>query len=196
MKYYLLLIATALSISACQTAQVVQGPFTKEQIKPMLSAAIDQYGADMMAVTKPVDAQEWCPKFSAMTGAQRKDVFLELGYRMIERESSFKPETKYTESFDDSTGQKVISRGLFQISLESSKGYSCGFKDAEELHDPKRNIDCGVRILNRWISRDNRIGGTVSGAHRGCGRYWSVCRNASSSRPKIVAEVKALPICQ
>lgn len=196
MRYYLLLIATTLSISACQTTPVVQGPFTKEQVKPMLDAAISEFGPDLMKVALPKDYAEFCPNFPNLSHAERRQFYTELGYWMIRYESNFKPETKYTESFDDAQGKPVISRGLFQISIESANGYGCGFKNPEDLHDPQANINCGVRILNRWVGRDGYIGKTVGKSNLGGARYWSVLRAHSGSRPKIVSAVKAISICK
>lgn len=106
---------------------------------------------------------------------------------MAKRESGFKPETSFKEDFNDSKGSAVISRGLFQISQESAnqKAYGCGIKKAQDLHDPKINIECAVKIL---AYQAKKTGTLIDGQKGGCGAYWSVCRSkngASSSYKEI-----------
>lgn len=191
-----LFAAIAMVASGCASAPAGKPPFSIDQIRPMTDAAIAEFGHDLLRLKVPADAAEWCPKFASFSEIQRRKFFTELTFEMIRYESSFNPETKYTEDFNDRTGKPVISRGLLQISIESANSYGCGIKKAEELHDPQTNLACGIRILNRWVGRDQRIGGTVSGNHYGCGRYHSVCRKTSKSRPKIIAKVSQLPICK
>lgn len=100
-------------------------------------------------------------------------------------ESSFKPETKYNE-----TGHLagVVSRGLLQISKDSANGYGCNITDSQQLHDPKVNLECGVKILARWSQRTGTmIDGTSTG---GCGKYWSVCRSKNGTSKSYKAIVK------
>lgn len=96
---------------------------------------------------------------------------------MAKRESNFKPETKYNE-----TGhlQGVVSRGLFQLSFDSAnqKAYGCGIKKAQDLHDPKINIECAVKIL---AYQAKKTGTLIDGAKGGCGAYWSVCRSKNDT---------------
>lgn len=109
--------------------------------------------------------------------------------KMAQYESSFKPSESYTESFTDSKGAAVISRGLLQISQESAnqKAYACNIKKADELHDPKINLECAVKIAVYWINKDGVFFG---GEKLGLGRYWSVGRVSSKSNAKILEYLK------
>lgn len=168
---------------------------SEAQVAAIIDAAVGEFGYDLVRAD-PADAAEWCPGFPKFTRSEKHAFFVKLMTEMARYESSFKPGTKYTESFPDSKGVPVISRGLFQISIESANGYGCGFRQAEELHDAQANANCSVRIINRWVERDGRIGGTVAGDHRGGARYWSVLRGTSKSRPKILAAMKEFPGCR
>ncbi len=151
------------------------------------------------------DAKEYCPKFDKFSKSEKESFFVSLISIMSKYESSFRPETIFRECKKDKCiygkcvqtkygfcmpGSKfdegiAVSRGLLQISIESAKGYDCPVNDPKELNDPKVNIDCGARILGRWVGRDKRISGNGPGDWKGGARYWSVLRSTSSSQPKI-----------
>lgn len=107
---------------------------------------------------------------------------------MAKYESSFKPDTKFNE-----TGhlQGVVSRGLLQISKDSANqsAYNCGITSAEQLHDPKINLQCGLKIL---AYQARKSGTLMDGAKGGCSAYWSVCRKDSKSYAKILAYLKSV----
>lgn len=152
--------------------------------------AFKLYGKDMLKVT-PLDASNYCPQIKDMNEEQRVAFYNYLLSAMAKHESNFKPNTNFTEGFNDSKGKRVISRGLLQLSQESANGYKCGITEPTMLHDPKINIECSVRILNQWISRDKYIGGTAPNIpNAGGARYWSVLRNSSGSQPQIMSRVK------
>lgn len=151
-------------------------------------------GKDFLAVT-PKDFKDWCPNFPVLTTPQRAEFYAQLVSIMAKRESGFNPDTKYQESFKDGKGKPVISRGLLQISQESANSYGCGIDKAEKLHSPKINLSCGVKIIQRWVNRDQRLGGKLD-TWKGCARYWSVCRSISRSYPIVTGYTKSLPICK
>lgn len=156
---------------------------------------MDSLGKNILDVV-PSDAETFCPKYAGLSYEQRKDVWAFLISAMVRYESNFKPEVQYQESFKDSKGNYVISRGLLQLSIESSQGYKCGLSDAQELHDPYKNLSCGIRILDRWLDRDGRIAGQEGSAWRGGARYWSVLRTTSKSYPEIVKLVSNIAECK
>lgn len=156
--------------------------------------ALDQYGEKMVNLENPADAEVYCPKFKSLNFHQKNQLWVTLISAMAKRESSFKPETSYKEGFNDSKGNPVISRGLLQISKESAnqRAYGCGIDKESELHDPKTNLTCGVKILSKWIPQDNLIGSQKLGG----GRYWSVLRDTSSSQAYIRQQTMALDFCK
>lgn len=157
---------------------------------------LEKLGGDLLDVI-PADAALFCPKYKNLSYAQRKHYWAFLISSMVRFESNFDPKLSFTEDFNDSQGKRVISRGLLQISIESGNAYGCGFKTTQDLHDPKQNLSCGIRILNRWMGRDGRIAGKVNGAWKGGARYWSVLREGNKTSYKsIVAWSKDLSICK
>lgn len=133
--------------------------------------------------------------FSRVKDADKVEFFAQLVSIIAKYESGFKPENKYKESFKTASGESVISRGLLQLSIDSAnqKAYACGFKDAAELHDPVKNLKCGVKILEHWILKDGKVIGG-SQFNTGCARYWSVCRTSSKSNAAIVKYMTDLEI--
>lgn len=146
---------------------------------------LDRLGQTLLDVI-PADRSMFCPKYSSLSYAQRKQYWAFMLSAMVRFESNFKTETSYTEGFNDSNGKPVISRGLLQLSIESGNAYGCGFKATKDLHDPLQNLSCGIRILDRWVGRDGRIAGKVDSKWRGGARYWSVLRAGDKTSYKSI----------
>lgn len=148
------------------TSKVVLGDWKNEEWSKFAYEGLELYGKEMLAAN-PMDSSLWClPK------EKRKEYYTWLISFMSKFESSHNPKVQYRENFRDGHGDLVISRGLLQLSKESANLYGCNIKDANELHDPRTNIHCAVRILNRWIVRDK----VIANEKLGGGRYWSVLR--------------------
>jgi hypothetical protein len=168
MKYLVL----ALLLSACSGTrptlepkpadEVIQAPtaWPNPAWSETLSKALDQSGADLVRLSP-------CGKPGAMA----------LMVELSRFESNFKPETTYQEEFDDNAGDNVISRGLFQLSVESVNGdrYRCGATVAK-LHDPAFNIQCAVKVANALVKENGVLHGGGSKAWLGMARYWSPFR--------------------
>lgn len=156
---------------------------------------LDTLGKDLLTVY-PADYGTFCPGYERLSYSERKWFWTYLISAMVKYESGFKPESYYKESFFDNDGNPVISRGLLQISIESSRSYDCGFASESALHDPYQNLSCGIRILNYWMIRDRRVAGRIDSKWRGGARYWSVLRTASNSYLPIVTLTKSISICK
>lgn len=148
----------------------------------------------------PPDLVELCPKYASLNTGKKVEVWANLVAKMAQRESNFKPETQYQESFKDASGQYVVSRGLLQLSQESANGYGCGITKATMLHDSFVNLSCGVKIIDRWVGRDKmamgRISNDTSSRNVGCGRYWAVCRPTNAGWSVIRSHISALSFCK
>ncbi len=145
----------------------------------------------------PADQNLFCANYSNLSEQQRKTYWVFLISSMVRFESNFNPAISFTEGFNDSQGKPVVSRGLLQLSIESGNAYGCQFKSAQEVHDPLKNLSCGVKILNRWLGRDGRIAGKVSSQWRGGARYWSVLREGDKTSYKsILSWSQNLSICK
>ena len=153
---------------------------------------VKEISASNLAKQNPTDAKEICHGFER---ADKVEFYAQLLSVMVRRESGFKPEEEYKEDFKGQDGEYIISRGLLQISQESANSYGCGIKEPSMLHNAKINLTCGVKILSRWVERDQLVMG-LKGKNLGCGRYWSVCRQTSNSYQKIREYMRGLAICK
>jgi hypothetical protein len=146
----------------------------------------------------PADIDAYCMSYPGLSRDQRLRFWSDLLAAIAYHESGHNPDLTYTENFSDNRGERVISRGLLQLSFESGKAYDCPLEQAAELHDPAKNIDCGVRILNKWVGQDGVISQDAGGYPRqwlGGARYWSVLRR-STSRAAIQARIQRRPYCR
>lgn len=160
-----------------------------------VTSAIDEYGSSLLSST-PDDIADWCPTYGQHSDEERKAFWSYLMSSLMRYESNYDPSVTYTEPFNDASGNRVVSRGPLQLSIESANGYGCGISDPRELHDPQTNLSCSVRIMNRWIERDSVIQSrTATGNWRGLARYWSPFRR-SSQRSAMQAQVRASSYCK
>lgn len=161
----------------------------------MAHVALVDLGSGLLSTT-PRDIADYCPSYERLNDEQRRAFWVYLLSRLARFESSHDPAVRFTESFNDSQGNPVISRGLLQISKESANGYGCRIADAAELHNPEVNIRCGVRILNRWVAeRDGVIAARTDGQWLGAARYWSPFRN-DSRRAQIASATASQSYCR
>ncbi len=141
---------------------------------------ITNYGLNLLSRT-PSDIKSFCPKYKSLNEDEAKLFWVSLLAAMARYESGFNPEAWYKENFKNSEGEYIISRGLLQLSRLSSRAYGCPVEDATDLHISKINLECSIRILDRWIGRDGVISNkNSSGKWRGGARYWAVLRKAST----------------
>lgn len=150
-----------------------------------------------LARAVPTDIDRFCPAYRTKDFADRVQFWVGLLSIVARPESNFKPETTYTESFDDAQGNKVVSRGLLQISIESAnqQKYSCGIMKSENLHDPTTNLVCGVKILDAWVKTDNVIATYGTESPRGGGRYWSTLREKNKHLTELATFTRSLKVC-
>lgn len=138
------------------------------------------------------DVTKFCPKFKSLPKELKIKALSELMIGMSYYESGYKPEVIYRECSSTCKyssgcqysaqygycmkgghaldGGIVISRGLFQLSLESSQSYGCPLKKPEDLHDPIKNIECANRILARQVER--------RGSFTTASNYWAVLKSS------------------
>ena len=149
-----------------------------------------------LADQSPSDIQMFCPRYTALEADTRVRFWVTLLSAMAKYESNFDPGTAFTETLKDSAGNRVVSRGLLQLSIESAnqKRYGCSIRHAQDLHDPAINLSCGARILSTWVEADGVVayaGGGIGGG----ARYWSVLRPSNPDRERIRAITRGLGVC-
>ena len=149
-----------------------------------------------------------------------------LFYEMIRHESGFNPKEEYFEcsktkclyasgcwvseerGFCRVTSSKLdggyaVSRGLFQMSLSSSRGLGCSWINSkEDLFNEDPNIKCAMHVLKNYIVEDKQIAGKKAGDKWAGGtRYWAVLRNTFGEKPrasyeKIKTQLEKLDGCK
>ncbi|MBX3576395.1 MAG: transglycosylase SLT domain-containing protein [Rhizobiaceae bacterium] len=156
-------------------------------------AALDAHGAALVAST-PSDIALYCPKYATAAAEGRKAFWVGLLSALTKWESSYNPATSFLEpGVFDASGNRVTSRGLLQISIESGRGYGCQIANEQALHDPEVNLTCAVRIFNRLVVRDGIIGSNAL-PWTGASAYWSPFRD-QSKRKDIRDWTKAQSYC-
>lgn len=141
-----------------------------------------------------------CPKYVSLDREKRILFWTRLISIMASYESSYNART----TFNEPSMRGVKSVGLLQLStLSSSIGaYQCTmvvppevYRDRnlvyndrykkiiqQNLMDPKKNLSCGVRIMDHWIGRDKVMVDNIRDTDgtrywRGLARFWGVFRH-------------------
>jgi len=115
------------------------------------------------------------------------DPILFWGNIMVEMsywESKWNPATYYKESFG------LYSRGLFQLSLVDGKRYGCNFITEQSVHNPKANIECAVKVMQKLIKQDNNIAGKHGNKWLGAARYFSTLRGTRDYTAKALTAIR------
>ena len=122
----------------------------------MAHVALVDLGSGLLTTT-PRDIADYCPSYQRLNDESRRAFWVYLLSRLARIESNPDPGMNFTQSFNGSQGNPVISRGLLQISKESANGYGCRIVDADELHDPEVDIRyrfkvsaCGLVLNETW----------------------------------------------
>lgn len=148
----------------------------------------------------PKGIRHLCPNYVNLTQEKRILFWTRLISIIASYESSYNPRTTYNEP----TMNGVKSVGLLQLSNLSSAipEYQCSSVVPKEvsqnrsllkenkykkiitqnLMDPKKNLSCGVRIMNYWIGRDEVMVDNIKDTDgvrywRGLARFWGVFRH-------------------
>jgi hypothetical protein len=185
---FLLLIGVAIAwLSFLNSAQAATNDMSMQALwdkQPKLSKgwtliaskAIHEYGQNLIKVV-PADIINYCPAYAKLDSKQRTAFWVNLISTLALQESSFEADSSYVEHFSDSDGKSVISRGLLQLSYSDGSNYGCDFQTLKDLDDVSKNIECGVKIMDHLMEKDQRIAGKISGKYRGLSRYWGPFRD-------------------
>lgn len=175
-----------------------------------VQSAVETFGSALYS--GPQDVADFCPKYDRLGKQDRLNFWVQLVAAMTKFESSFNPASRYTEStmgIDPVTGRQVVSEGLLQLSYQDENNYRrllpagvCDFDFQADsrfavgdlrrsILDPKKNLSCGVGILNRQVVRTGRLA-------VGSGAYWAVIKTSNSRNKlsEIRAITNALPFCR
>lgn len=132
---------------------------------------LDAVRASTLEQAQPADSAAFWAGYAAADAQGRQQFWLMLISAIAKMESNFDPNTVYGEP--PPLNQNSI--GLMQLS-KTDTSYGCDFPTEESIKNPKRNLSCAVRILDRLIHRDDRIGGDKDHRKKGGAAYWSTLR--------------------
>lgn len=197
-----MIILLAFNLFATDLSSNFKADWSNELWTKYVSDAIDTHGKRLLT-TEPMDAKTY-----GFEKAKAKQFYIMFLSSMTRYESSFNPDAsmyecnrkkciysrcKYVQGRGycmlgghELDGGLIVSRGLLQLSLQSAQAYGCEVYKPEDLHDPQKNLICSVKILNNWVHRDQTIGTD----RKGGARYWSVLRESSPHRAKIIRNVR------
>lgn len=123
----------------------------------------------------PKDIDSYIKNYEMLTPVQRIDFWTVLFTQLCKFESGFNPNATYKEAFKDASGKNVISTGLFQLSVESLRGYKIYYRQ-NDLTDPYQNIKAALVVAQRWLLKDGVISSDAK-PWLGLARYWSPFRD-------------------
>lgn len=143
-------------------------------------------GTDLLK-NPPIDVEDFCPAYNDIDNREKAIFWVHLLNAIAKKESLFDPGVKNDESGFGKNSNDVISRGLLQISYESSQNRNyqrqgCPIDKVSDLHEPIKNLQCGVAIFNHLTEDMNCIScrypenDSRAGKFAGISRYWSTLR--------------------
>ena len=121
---------------------------------------------------KARDAERFCRRYESLSKPARINFWGMLISQMALHESSWNPTTSVLETtmgIDKTTGKRVYSEGLLQLSYQDvtwtkrckfdwATDKILGQRDPKKtILDPYRNLECGIEILTRQVRKHRRI---------------------------------------
>lgn len=130
----------------------------------------------------PRDVADFCPRFFSLSETDKDRFWVALLNEVGKFESAFIPHTASDEGRYDPSSKGVISSGITQISIRSSKqdcyqARGCSVvKTQDDLYHPEKNLSCAIGIMSCLAERDSCISCRSNG-WKGIARYWSTLRD-------------------
>lgn len=177
--------------------------------KPTWNPAWDQFIVEalppkMLSREVPRDVVEACPRFFQLSPREMTTFWAYFFQSVAVPESGLKLTKRFREwgipGIDPVSGGPNISEGLLQLSYQDAKYHGCDFdwkadqsiNDPNQLasiHEPKRNLQCGVRILNKQLF--GALAPRTLFTHRPY--YWSVLVRGSTGHGRVLEQLKGVP---
>ncbi len=159
--------------------------------------AIERYANDLLEATH-IDDAGYCSSLNSLSRDQKKQFWLMFISGVARWESGFDTSEKFLER-----KSRRYSRGLLQLDYQHRAAYRCNdLYSPQDLHDARKNLTCGVKMVRHLVLRDGIIRGGRTGAWKGAADFWSVLRPEIWSGEKrrnvltIPAETNKLDFCR
>ena len=159
--------------------------------------------AEMLSSAVPRDVRRFCPQFYTMKEEDKRTFWAYFFQALAGAEAGLKPTTRvrHTQAAvavtDKVSGRAVRSEGLLQLTYEDQQRYGCDFDwdhdkalkaddPAKTILQPKNNLACGVKILQRQIIDQHKALFSPSG-------YWSTLRPGTVSYRVFAKQMANVP---
>jgi hypothetical protein len=155
----------------------------------------------MLSPQVPRDVRRFCPRFYQMAELDKRSFWAYFFQALAGAEAGLEPTTRVqhpeVDAKDDVTGRLVRSEGLLQLTYEDQERYGCDFnweKDrtlaahdpAKTILQPKNNLECGVKILERQIIAQHKPLLASTG-------YWATLRPGGISYRVFAKQMTNVP---
>src|SRR5580658_354966 len=158
---------------------------------------------EMLSSQVPRDVRRFCPRFYEMSEVDKRAFWAYFFQALAGAEGGLKPTTLVRHSQpvmdvkDEVTGIHGRTEGLLQLTYEDEKRYECDFNwetdrklkatdPAKTILQPKNNLECGVKILDKQIIEKHKPLLSQSG-------YWSTLRPGGASYRVFAKQMTNVP---
>jgi hypothetical protein len=158
----------------------------------------------MLSRRVPRDVRRFCPRFYAMSEVDKRQFWAYFFQALAGAEAGLKPTARVRHTqpavavTDKVTGRAVRSEGLLQLTYEDATRYGCDFywktdrllkpdDPAKTILQPKNNLECGVKILEKQIIDRHKPLLSESG-------YWSTLRPDNSNYAMFRKQMTNVPL--
>lgn len=189
-------------LAAAQAGELT--PFAKKtkRWKPEYDSFIIQaMPKELPTADSSYAAKPYCPKYDSLDTAHKEAFWAFVLQAVTVPESGMIPTVVYLEKGmgkDLVTKSQIVSAGLLQLSHQDKIIHKCDFDWSADkglpyrspkatIHDPKRNLQCGIKILKKQIIDKKR------GLFTQKNYYWSVLREGSKGSAKVKAQLAGGP---
>jgi len=119
---------------------------------------------------RPEGLLDLCPGYAIMKKSNKVLVWASILDALSFSETGYSSALTFKEKFKDSSGARVVSTGLFQLSRESSKahGGACRAATNDKLKDGSFNLLCAFQIMGHQILKEKVLIYDDKGVY-----YWS-----------------------
>jgi hypothetical protein len=174
--------------------------------------SLEKYGKNLQNTRSLGDAAAYCPNYARLTPSQRTEMWAYLIASIAIPESRFKTNGTFDESthrnrYSGVVNPRTFSQGLLALSYSSTaqRAYRpfCNFnysadrgKDISDpslqIYDVQKQLDCGVGMLDFWVKKHGRIGGSPP---RGGAMFWSTLRETNPATRLVKASMRRFKPC-
>jgi hypothetical protein len=176
------------------------GPTWDPEWDKIVELALPQ---EMLSPQVPHDVKRFCPRFYGMAEDDKRAFWAYFFQALAGAEAGLKPTVQVKHSQpemmvkDEVSGREGRTSGLLQLTYEDQKRYGCDFdwerdktlkaNDPERtILQPKNNLECGVKILEKQIIEKHKALLSSSG-------YWSTLRPGTVSYRVFAKQMTNVP---